>query len=74
MTKHPKYKSGEWNKTKTLREFLDTFVKKSREKEDNQSKEGEFSRQDFVDYYAMISPTVDRDVYFDFMVRNAWKL
>ena len=75
VTKHPKFKSGEWNKVKTLKEFLDTFVKKAHAS-DEKDKEGQsvYTRQDFIDYYAMMSPAIDRDVNFDFVVRNAWKL
>ena len=67
VTKHPKFQSGDWNKVRVLQEFLEQFQVSG-------SNDDVITRQEFYDYYAMISAGIDRDVYFDFMMRNAWKL
>lgn len=66
VTQHPKFKTGEWSRERILREFLDTF--QLGEKDDVVTKE------EFLNYYAGVSSSIDQDVYFDYMMRQAWKL
>lgn len=32
------------------------------------------TRQEFIDYYNGLSASIDNDMYFDHVVRQAWKL
>jgi Ca2+-binding EF-hand superfamily protein len=67
VKKHPKFLSGEWNEDQCLREFLDSF-------DTHGHKDGEVTEDEFVNYYAGVSASIDNDAYFDLMMRNAWKL
>jgi Ca2+-binding EF-hand superfamily protein len=66
VSHHPKFKTGDWTKERVLKEFLDSF--QLGEKDDVVTKE------EFVNYYAGVSASIDQDVYFDYMMRQAWKL
>jgi len=67
VTKHKKYISGEWSEDQCLREFLDSF-----DSPDN--KDGQITEDEFMNYYAGVSASVDNDAYFSLMMTNAWKL
>lgn len=69
VTKHKKYLSGEWTEERCLREFLDSFD--SPDNKDGE-KDTEISEEEFQNYYAGVSASVDGDAYFDLMMRNAW--
>lgn len=64
---HKKYKSGEWTEDQCLREFLDTFDSPG-------EKDGKITNEEWLNYYAGVSASVDNDAYFDLMMRNAWKI
>ncbi|XP_046337026.1 calcyphosin-like protein [Haliotis rufescens] len=64
---HPKYKSGEWTATQCRRSFLDTF-----DIQDNP--DGKVTIEEFINYYSGVSISIDKDAYFDLMMRNAWNL
>lgn len=66
-SKHPKYLSGEWTEKRVLQEFLETF-------QINGKKSDEVTKQDFVDYYAMLSAGIEKDIYFDYLIRSSFKL
>jgi len=36
--------------------------------------DGTITREEFIDYYREISPSIDNDEYFALMMQNAWKL
>lgn len=36
--------------------------------------DGMITREEFIDYYREISPSIDNDEYFALMMKNAWKL
>ncbi|CAH2296496.1 calcyphosin [Pelobates cultripes] len=64
---HPKYKNGEWTEEQVFRSFLDNF-------DSPYDKDGKVTPEEFTNYYAGVSASIDTDVYFITMMRNAWKL
>ncbi|ELT92936.1 hypothetical protein CAPTEDRAFT_164759 [Capitella teleta] len=65
VKKHKKYLSGEWNEDQCLREFLDSF-------DSPDDKDGKITEDEFVNYYSGVSASIDADVYFNLMMKNAW--
>ena len=53
-------------KTEILSEFMDQW--------DRSKKDGIVTPAEFLDYYKDVSASVDRDDYFELMIRNAWHL
>jgi len=66
VTQHPKFKSGEWTKKQCLEEFIHTF------EPDKTKRDGVIEKEEFILYYEGVSASIDRDVYFDYMMRQAW--
>eukprot|EP01136_Pigoraptor_vietnamica_P044917 Opistho-1_new@22237 len=64
---HPKYESGEWTEDQVLRQFLDSF-------DTPDHPDGVITWEEFVNYYSGVSASIDEDIYFDLMMRQAWKL
>ncbi|VDD74228.1 unnamed protein product [Mesocestoides corti] len=64
---HPKYQNGELTEQDVFREYLKTF-------ESRGEVDGKVTWQEFLNYYSGISSSIDEDVYFDLMLRNAYKL
>ncbi|CAN9504643.1 unnamed protein product [Ophioblennius macclurei] len=64
---HPKYQNGEWTEEQVFRTFLDSF-------DSPYDKDGKVTQDEFMNYYAGVSASIDSDVYFIVMMRNAWKL
>ncbi|EMP31805.1 LMBR1 domain-containing protein 2 [Chelonia mydas] len=63
---HPKYQNGEWTEDQVFRAFLDNF-------DSPYEKDGKVTTEEFMNYYAGVSASIDTDVYFIIMMRNAWK-
>ncbi|XP_047227830.1 calcyphosine-like b isoform X1 [Girardinichthys multiradiatus] len=64
---HPKYQNGEWTEEQVFRTFLDSF-------DSPYDKDGKVTLEEFLNYYAGVSASIDTDVYFIVMMNNAWKL
>ncbi|NXE92091.1 CAPSL protein, partial [Menura novaehollandiae] len=64
---HPKYKNGDWTEDEVFRAFLDNF-------DSPYNKDGKVTAEEFMNYYAGVSASIDTDVYFIIMMKNAWKL
>ncbi|XP_060698250.1 calcyphosine-like b [Hemiscyllium ocellatum] len=64
---HPKYQNGEWTEEQVFRIFLDNF-------DSPDDKDGIVTMEEFINYYAGVSASIDKDVYFIIMMKNAWKL
>jgi Ca2+-binding EF-hand superfamily protein len=66
-SKHPDVISGKKTSAEILREFLDTF-------DVGGEKDGKVTRNEFENYYANVSSSIDDDDYFELMIRNAWHI
>jgi len=64
---HKKFKSGEYTEDQVFEEFLASF-------EAPDEKDGVVTWEEFLNYYCGVSASIDKDVYFDVMMRNAWKI
>ncbi|XP_037981418.1 calcyphosin-like protein [Motacilla alba alba] len=64
---HPKYLNGDWTEDQVFRAFLDSF-------DSPYDKDGKVTTEEFMNYYAGVSASIDTDVYFIIMMKNAWKL
>ncbi|XP_049514975.1 calcyphosin-like protein isoform X1 [Dermacentor silvarum] len=64
--REPKFRSGELTEDDAFELFLQNF-------DSTNNPDGKVTIEEFVDYYAGVSASVDTDTYFDLMMRNAWK-
>jgi len=65
--KHPEVLAGKKTENEVLTEFLDTF-------DVGGEKDGKVTKNEFCNYYKNISASIDRDDYFELMIRNAWHI
>ncbi|XP_005528035.1 PREDICTED: calcyphosin-like protein [Pseudopodoces humilis] len=64
---HPKYLNGDWTEEQVFKAFLDNF-------DSPYDKDGKVTTEEFMNYYAGVSASIDTDIYFIVMMKNAWKL
>lgn len=68
VSRHPKFQNGDMTKEQIFNEFLKTF------EPDESQRDGKVKYEEFLNYYAGVSASIDNDAYFALMMRNAWKL
>ncbi|NWY73541.1 CAPSL protein, partial [Erithacus rubecula] len=64
---HPKYLNGEWTEDQVFRAFLENF-------DSFYDRDGKVTTDEFMNYYAGVSASIDTDAYFILMMKNAWQL
>jgi Ca2+-binding EF-hand superfamily protein len=71
--KHPDVLSGKKTEDNILQEFLETF-ETAHSMRNNDAPNYVVTKEEFDEYYNMISCSIDDDMYFTLMIDNAWKL
>eukprot|EP01034_Spumella_vulgaris_P024624 gene24624-30992_t len=67
VSQHPDFKAGKKTKDQVLLEFLAGF-------DVGGVSDGQVTREEFANYYTQISSSIERDDYFELMIRNAWHI
>jgi len=65
---NPLVKAGKLSKTDALKAFMSHWHLDQKKHTDD------VTLDDFIDYYDWVSASIDRDDYFELMMRNAWHL
>ncbi|KAH8264067.1 hypothetical protein KR038_002104 [Drosophila bunnanda] len=68
VREHPKFQSGELTENEIFEAFLKNFEAGA------PNPDGIVTKEEFINYYATISASIDNDAYFDLMMRRAYKL
>ncbi|XP_067619317.1 calcyphosin-like protein [Eurosta solidaginis] len=68
VKEHPKYQSGELSEDEILTEFLNNF------EGGRGNLDGKITKEEFENYYATISASIDNDMFFDLVMRQAYTL
>ena len=71
--KHPDVIQGKKSEDQILMEFLETFETHHSLK-NRTERDSRVSLEEFVEYYANISASIDNDEYFALMMNNSWNL
>jgi Ca2+-binding EF-hand superfamily protein len=64
---NPRFTSGVQSEEAIVKTFIDHF-------EENNHVNGEVTKEDFENYYAALSASVEDDTYFDLVIRQVYKL
>jgi calcyphosin len=67
VSNNPKYVGGVETKEEILKAFIDHF-------EEHHHKNSCITNEDFENYYAALSASVEDDTYFDLVIRQVYKL
>ena len=70
---HPDVLAGRKSEEQILMEFLETF-ETHHSLRNNGAPDHVVTREEFEEYYANISASIDNDQYFELMMNNAWKI
>lgn len=71
--KHPAVLEGRKTEEQVLGEFLETFEMHHNTMNDNE-RDFRVTREEFLEYYANVSASIDDDMYFSAMMNSAWNL
>ena len=71
--KHPDVVQGRKNEQQILIEFLETFETHHNIKH-QQARNARITLEEFTEYYANISVSIDNDDYFALMMNNSWNI
>lgn len=72
---HPDVKAGKKTEDEILGEFLDTFEDHFCDMPGNEdARDGKISMDEWLEYYANVSMSIDRDDYFEAMMNSAWNM
>lgn len=63
---HPKVQRGEMTVDQALMEFLQNF--------NDSNRDGRIQKDEWDEYYAAVSSSIDNDEHFVLLMKNAWKL
>lgn len=63
---HPDVRSGKKTQRQAIMQWLAVF--------EGHVKDGKVTKEEFLDYYANVSASIDSDEYFELMIRNAWHI
>mmetsp|Transcript_19918 Transcript_19918/g.27651 ORF Transcript_19918/g.27651 Transcript_19918/m.27651 type:complete len:520 (-) Transcript_19918:174-1733(-) len=63
---HPEVQNGKQTEREALAKWLAVF--------EGHEKDGVVTKEEFLDYYAHVSASIDDDRYFELMIRNAWHI
>jgi calcyphosin len=66
-SQHPQFLSGELTEDQVFRLFMDTFDTPGQG-------DGIITKNEFINYYAGVSASIDSDEYFVFMIKRCWRL
>jgi Ca2+-binding EF-hand superfamily protein len=66
-SRNPDVMQGQKTADQALREFMAVW-------ENDSSVDGKVTKEEFIDYYQDVSASIDRDDYFELMIRNAWHM
>lgn len=66
-SKHPEVLKGEKTEAEVLKEFAEQW-------DDDTAPNGKITLAEFLEYYKDISASIDRDDYFELMMRNSWHI
>jgi len=71
---NPDFLSGKKTEEEILHNFLSIFEKNMAKPRGPGTGDGILTKEEFFDYYSGVSASIDDDLYFDLMMRKAWKL